>query len=111
LIAARALQGVGAAFVMPLSLALLGTAFPPERRGSAMGFFVALAGLAVLCGPLLGGAVVQGLSWPWIFWLSVPIAIVLTPLSLSRIPESYGLSSRIDLPGLACGRTSVRGRP
>ena len=73
LIAARALQGVGAALLMPLGLALLSAAFPPERRGAAIGIFSAITGLSVAAGPLVGGAVVEGLDWEWIFWLNVPI--------------------------------------
>jgi EmrB/QacA subfamily drug resistance transporter len=101
LIAARVLQGAGAALVMPLSLALLSAAFPPELRPKALGAFAAVSGLAVALGPLLGGAVVEGISWPWIFWLNVPIALMLIPPSLTRIEESLGPDSAIDVPGLA----------
>ena len=73
LIAARAVQGAGAALVMPLGLALLSAAFPPERRGAAIGIFSAITGIAVASGPLVGGAVVEGIGWEWIFWLNVPI--------------------------------------
>jgi MFS family permease len=69
--------------------------------------FSSVTGFAVLCGPLLGGAVVQGISWPWIFWLNLPIAIVLIPLALTRIDESFGPRTALDLCGLAC---RVRGR-
>jgi EmrB/QacA subfamily drug resistance transporter len=100
LIAARVLQGAGAALVMPLSLALLSAAFPPELRPKALGAFAAVSGLAVALGPLVGGAVVEGISWPWIFWLNVPIALMLIPLSLTRIEESFGPDSAIDVPGL-----------
>jgi len=64
LIAGRAVQGAGAALVMPLGLAMLSAAFPPERRGAAMAIFSSVTGFSVLCGPLLGGAIVQGISWP-----------------------------------------------
>jgi EmrB/QacA subfamily drug resistance transporter len=101
LIAARVLQGAGAALVMPLSLALLSAAFPPQLRPKALGAFAAVSGLAVALGPLLGGAVVEGISWPWIFWLNVPIALMLIPPSLTRIEESLGPDSAIDVPGLA----------
>jgi EmrB/QacA subfamily drug resistance transporter len=101
LIAARAVQGVGAAFVMPLSLSLLSAAFPPERRAWAMGIFSAITGIAVLGGPLVGGAIAQGLAWEWIFWLNVPIGLVAIPLVLSRIAESRGPLVAIDLPGVA----------
>jgi EmrB/QacA subfamily drug resistance transporter len=101
LIAARALQGAGAALVMPLALALIGTAFGPERRAWAMGIFSSVTGFAVLCGPLVGGAVVQGISWPWIFWLNVPIAAVVIGLALIRIDESVGPRTALDVRGLA----------
>jgi EmrB/QacA subfamily drug resistance transporter len=100
LIAGRALQGAGAAFVMPLGLALLGSAFGPERRSWAMGIFSSVTGFSVLCGPLLGGAVVQGISWPWIFWLNVPIAAALIVLARTRIVESFGPRTALDPHGL-----------
>jgi EmrB/QacA subfamily drug resistance transporter len=101
LIAARAVQGAGAALVMPLALALLGAAFPTAQRGRAIGIVASVTGLAVLCGPLMGGAVVEGVSWPWIFWLNVPIAVALIPAALTRIDESHGPNSALDGPGLA----------
>src|SRR5215217_2098746 len=73
LIVARAVQGAGAALLMPLGLALLSAAFPPEKRGAAIGIFSAITGLAVASGPFVGGAVVEGLAWEWVFWLNVPI--------------------------------------
>jgi len=78
LIAFRAVQGVGAAIVMPLSLTILTAAFPPERRGAVVGIWGGIAGLAVACGPLIGGSITQGLSWHWIFWVNVPIGILAT---------------------------------
>src|SRR5213080_4423696 len=84
LIAARAVQGAGAALVMPLGLALLTAAFPPERRGTAIGIFSAITGLAVASGPLVGGAVVEGLAWQWVFWINVPIGLAAVPLVLGR---------------------------
>jgi EmrB/QacA subfamily drug resistance transporter len=101
LIAARAVQGVGAALVMPLSLSLLSAAFPPERRAWAMGIFSAITGIAVLGGPLVGGAIAQGLAWEWIFWLNVPIGLVAIPLVLRHVPESVGPRVRLDLAGVA----------
>jgi len=100
LIGARALQGAGAALIIPLGLALLTEAFPPERRGAAIGIFSAITGLAVAAGPLVGGAVVQGLSWHWIFWLNVPIGAVAAPLAMRRMRESYGPRTAIDVTGL-----------
>ena len=109
LIAARAVQGAGAAMVMPAALALVGAAFPPERRGMAMGIFGGVTGRAVLGGPVLGGAVVQGMAWQWIFWLNVPIGVVLIPLAARRITESTGPSNRLDLLGLLTSGLGVFG--
>src|SRR6478736_3521362 len=100
LIAARALQGAGSALILPLGLALLSAAFPPERRGAAIGMFSAITGLAVAAGPLVGGAVVQGISWEWIFWLNVPIGLIAAPLVLARMQESRGGDTGIDIRGL-----------
>jgi EmrB/QacA subfamily drug resistance transporter len=100
LIAARAVQGAGAALLAPLALALLSAAFPPERRGTAIGIFSAITGLAVASGPLVGGAVVQGLAWQWIFWINLPIGLVAAPLVLSRMRESFGADTALDIPGL-----------
>jgi EmrB/QacA subfamily drug resistance transporter len=103
LVTARAVQGAGAALVLPLSLALLSAAFPPERRAWALGIFSSVIGLAVLAGPVIGGAVAQGLSWQWIFWLNIPIGLVLIPLVLGRIGASAGgpRPARLDPAGLA----------
>src|SRR3954463_12832071 len=101
LIAARAVQGAGAALLMPIGLALLTTAFPPEKRGAAIGLFSAVTGLAVASGPFIGGAVVQGLAWEWVFWLNVTIGLVAVPLVLRRLRQSYGTDSRLDIRGLA----------
>src|SRR5882762_3515917 len=101
LIAARAAQGAGSALIMPLGLALLSAAFPPERRGAAIGIFSAITGLAVASGPLVGGAIVQGISWEWIFWINVPIGLLAIPLVLTRVKESFGSDTALDLRGLA----------
>jgi EmrB/QacA subfamily drug resistance transporter len=101
LIAARAVQGIGAAFVAPLALALATAAFPPERRGAAIGILGAVTGLAVASGPLIGGAVVEGIDWEWIFWLNVPIGLAAIPLTLGRIKESFGPDTALDVRGLA----------
>ena len=100
LIASRAVQGVAAAFMMSLGLALLSAAFPAERRGTAIGLFSAVTGLAVASGPLVGGAVVNGLDWTWIFWLNVPIGLIAAPLVLARVKESFGPNTALDFPGL-----------
>ncbi|WP_445148047.1 DHA2 family efflux MFS transporter permease subunit [Baekduia sp. Peel2402] len=101
LIVARALQGAGAAAVMPLGLTLVGEAFPPERRGAAMGILQGLTGLSVASGPVIGGAVAQGIDWPWIFWINVPIGLLAMPFVLTKIPESRGPAHRIDGRGVA----------
>jgi EmrB/QacA subfamily drug resistance transporter len=101
LIAARAAQGVGAAIVTPLTLTLLADAFPTERRGIALGVWSGISGIAVALGPLVGGAVIQASSWHWIFWINVPIGLVLVPLAALRLVESRGASRRLDLSGLA----------
>jgi EmrB/QacA subfamily drug resistance transporter len=109
LIAARAVQGVGAAAVMPLALALLNSAFPPERRGWAVGIFGGVTGLGALLGPVVGGLVTQGLSWQWIFWLNVPIAAVTIVLVLARTQEAYGPAARLDLRGVLLVSGAVLG--
>src|SRR5215216_7147757 len=86
---------------MPLGLALLSAAFPPEKRGAAIGIFSAITGVAVALGPLVGGAVVEGVSWEWIFWVNVPIALIAIPLVLTRMRESFGPDSSLDIRGLA----------
>jgi EmrB/QacA subfamily drug resistance transporter len=109
LVAARAVQGVGAALIMTLAFALVSAAFRPERRGWALGIFFSVTGLAVASGPLVGGAVVEGIAWQWIFWLNVPIGLALVPLALARVPESFGPDSALDLGGLALVTTGVLG--
>jgi EmrB/QacA subfamily drug resistance transporter len=101
LIAARALQGVGAALLLTLGLTLLSAAFPPEKRGTAIGLFSAVTGIAVAVGPLVGGAIAEGIDWTWIFWLNVPIGLAAIPLVLARIEESFGGDTGLDFPGLA----------
>jgi EmrB/QacA subfamily drug resistance transporter len=106
---ARAVQGLGGAIVMPLTLTILSAAVAPERRGLALGAWSGIAGLAVAFGPLVGGAVVEGISWQWIFWLNVPIGLLLIPLALGRLNESYGPANRLDLPGVALVSASLFG--
>ena len=108
LIAARAVQGLGAAIVTPLTLTLLSAAVSRERRGAALGVWSGIAGLAVAMGPLVGGAVVEGISWQWIFWLNVPVGIALLPLA-TRLAESTGPDKALDFPGLAFASVGMLG--
>src|SRR5215472_5625774 len=101
LIAFRAVQGAGAAAMLPLGRALLSAVFPPQLRPRALGIFGAVTGLGVVLGPLVGGAVVQGISWPWIFWINVPLGLVTIVLTRARVGESFGYDPALDLPGLA----------
>src|SRR5947209_1807119 len=101
LILARTVQGLGAAVVLPLSLTILTTAFPQEKRGMIVGVYGGLAGLAVSLGPIVGGAITQGLDWQWIFWINVPIGAASVLLGLRLLPESYGNPERLDLAGVS----------
>ena len=100
LIAARAVQGLGGAIVAPLTLTILSHAFPADRRGAALGIWGAVGGIAIAIGPLVGGVVIEGISWQWIFWLNVPIGLLVVPLALRRLDESHGDEKALDLPGL-----------
>ena len=100
LIAARVVQGIGAAIVMPLSLTILTTAFPPEKRGTIMGIWGGIGGLAVASGPIVGGLITQTLGWHWIFWVNVPIGVMATLLVPQKLSESFGPRTRIDLAGV-----------
>jgi EmrB/QacA subfamily drug resistance transporter len=110
LIAARALQGAGAAVVTPLTLTLLAGAYPPQKRGIALGVWSGISGVAVALGPLVGGGVIELADWHWIFWINVPIGLALAPLAAIRLAESHGPSgSRLDLPGLGLASTGLFG--
>ena len=100
LIIARAVQGGGAAMVTPLTLTILSAAVSKERRGVALGAWGGIGGLAVAVGPIVGGAIVQGISWQWIFWLNVPIGLALAPLARIRLVETRGADGHLDLGGL-----------
>jgi EmrB/QacA subfamily drug resistance transporter len=106
---ARGLQGVGGAIVTPLTLTILSAAVPREKRGLALGAWGGIGGLAVAIGPLVGGAIVEGISWQWIFWLNVPIGLVLAPLAFARLEESRGPADRLDLAGLALASAGLFG--
>jgi EmrB/QacA subfamily drug resistance transporter len=109
LIAARAIQGLGAAVVTPLSLTLLSEAFSAERRGLALGIWSGVAGLGVALGPVVGGAVVEGFSWQWIFWLNVPVGIALAPVAIAGLTESRGPNRSLDMPGVALASAGLLG--
>jgi EmrB/QacA subfamily drug resistance transporter len=106
---ARAVQGVGGAIVTPLTLTILSSAVAPERRGLALGIWGGIGGLAVAMGPLVGGAVVDGMSWHWIFWLNVPIGLLLAPIAYRRLEETRGVERSLDLPGLALASAGLLG--
>src|SRR3954463_1895738 len=109
LVAARTTQGIGGAIVAPLTLTLLAEAFPPERRGAALGIWSGISGMGIALGPLVGGAVLAGLSWQWIFWINVPLGLALLPAAALLLRESRGPSTRLDLPGVGLVATGLFG--
>src|SRR5690242_20520823 len=109
LVAARAVQGSGGALVFPLSLTILSSAVPAARRGAALGFWGAMSGLAVAVGPVVGGAVTEGASWQWIFWLNVPIGVAIIPIAARRLAKGRLSPSRLDLPGVVLVSTGLLG--
>ena len=109
LIAARAVQGLGGAIVIPLTLTILSAAVSPQRRALALGAWGGIGGLAVAVGPLVGGAITQGVNWHWIFWLNVPVGIVAVILAVARLQETRGPEGRLDLPGLALASGGLLG--
>jgi EmrB/QacA subfamily drug resistance transporter len=100
LIAARTVQGLGGAIILPLSLTILTTAFPAGRRGMIVGIYGGLAGLAVALGPIIGGVVTQGFDWHWIFWVNVPIGAAALPLAMRLLPDSRGVRGPLDPLGV-----------
>src|ERR1700712_4740182 len=100
LIVGRAIQGCGAAAVMPLSLTLLVGSVAPRLRPLAIGIWGGVAGLGVALGPLIGGAVVEGWDWQAIFWINVPVGIISVPLVLFALPNSFGDKVRADVLGV-----------
>ncbi len=101
LIAARVIQGAGGALIIPLSLTILAAAAPEERRGRVLGSWGAVALAAASLGPVLGGALTEGLSWRWVFWLNVPVGLALIPLARRRLNETHGPRRPLDLAGIA----------
>lgn len=109
LIGARMVQGAGAAVLLPLTLTLISEAFPAEKRGVAIGVWGGVTGLGVAAGPVLGGAVTEGLSWQWIFWLNVPLGLAMLPLAATKLTESYGTRPQLDLVGLVLAAAGLTG--
>ena len=109
LIAARAIQGLGGAIVAPLTLTLLSAAFPADKRGLALGIWSGIGGLAVAMGPLVGGAIIESISWQWIFWVNVPVGIALLPIARRGLVESFGPANRLDLPGVGLATAGLLG--
>jgi EmrB/QacA subfamily drug resistance transporter len=109
LIAARVVQGAGGAILVPLTLTLISGAFPAEQRGTAIGIWGGVTGLGVAAGPVVGGAIVQGISWQWIFWVNVPIGIAVAAASALRLPESRGPRPQLDIVGLVLAGAGLFG--
>src|SRR5262250_985437 len=107
LIAARAVQGAGGGIATPLSLVLITEAFPAQRRGAVVGAWGAITGVAVGFGPVIGGAIVEGIAWPWVFWVNVPIGIILVTLGRRLLAESRGPARRLDPAGLLLATGAV----
>lgn len=107
LIVSRAIQGAGAAAIMPLSLTLLAGVVPAAKRAMAIGIWGGVSGLGVALGPVVGGAVVDGISWEAIFWINVPVALIAVPLALVALPESFGRTQSLDIPGIVLAGASV----
>ncbi|NUP53923.1 MAG: MFS transporter [Catenulispora sp.] len=100
LIAARVVQGLGGAVLVPLTLTLISEAFPAEKRGAAIGIWGGVTGLGVAAGPVLGGVIVQEMTWQWIFWFNVPVALAVAAGSRVLLTESRGPRPQLDFPGL-----------
>lgn len=101
LIAARTVQGIGAAIIAPLTLTLIADAVPRDKRGLALGVWSAISGIGVALGPLVGGAVIEAASWQWIFWINVPVGLILIPIAAGLVRESYGSRGKVDVTGFA----------
>jgi EmrB/QacA subfamily drug resistance transporter len=100
LIAARFVQGAGAALVMPLGMAILSGAFAREERARALGIFSGVTGFALLIGPAIGGGISENLGWRWVFWINLPIGIIAIALVFARLRESFDPKAALDIPGL-----------
>ena len=104
---ARGLQGLGGACITPLTLTILTRAFPSEQRALIIGLWSGISGLGLTIGPLVGGAIVNGWNWGAVFWINVPLGIVLLVLGQMRLPESYGDRRPLDLPAILLIGTSL----
>ena len=109
LILARAMQGVGGAIVTPLTLTILSAGVSVERRPLALGAWGGIGGLAIAIGPVVGGAIAQGVNWHWIFWLNVPVGIIAAVLAYFRLEETHGPEGRLDIVGLALASAGLLG--
>ena len=109
LVAARAVQGVGGAIFTPLTLTMLSAVTPPGRRGTMLGAWGGIGGLGAALGPLAGGVLAGSVGWRAIFWLNVPLGLVLMPLARARLAETYGPRRRLDLAGVALGSAGLSG--
>jgi EmrB/QacA subfamily drug resistance transporter len=109
LIASRAMQGIGGGIAVPLALALIMDGTPLEKRGKALGLWGAITGVAVAAGPLIGGAIVDGLAWQWVFWLNVPVGIFIAGMTVRKVGEDRRLFAHVDLVGLALATVGVFG--
>src|SRR6187455_2845535 len=109
LILARATQGVGGAIVTPLTLTILSAGVSAQRRPLALGAWGGIGGLAIAIGPVVGGAIAQGVNWHWIFWLNVPVGILAMALAYFRLDETYGPEGRLDIAGLALASAGLLG--
>jgi len=107
LIAARSIQGAGAALVMPLAMAILSGAFAREERARALGIFSGVTGFALIIGPAIGGFITESLGWRWVFWLNLPIGMITIVLAFARLRESFGPAAGLDMTGLAITAVSA----
>jgi len=100
LIAARSVQGAGAALVMPLAMAILSGAFAREERARALGIFSGVTGFALIIGPAIGGFITESFGWRWIFWINLPIGLIAIALVCMRLRESFGPKADLDILGM-----------
>jgi len=110
LITARAVQGLGAAMLLPQTMAIIIATFPPHRRGTALGVWGAVAGVAAIAGPVIGGALVSTVGWRWIFFVNVPVGVIVVAAGLFLLPASTrGDRQPLDLPGVLSGTAGLVG--